>query len=443
LKGLPAGRWFEKQPGISYHYPVDSTVRFGAACSATRTFSAAGAPRGGYPMRYQALMVVVLASGLVAPLSGADGPTSRPIWPSNADRTRAASVAAGATEAIESNLRDLGSPHYRIREQAMAALMDAGPAAYPLLKRAFDERATFDFRRRIKQIAQEIYLTETVSPPKAFLGISHLGRSARSTDDARIPGWGTALLITDVFIGSSAELAGIRRGDVVMMMDGRPAIGEYVATNITEQIGRRRPGDPCELGLIRGGQGLVLRDGDTEGFSAADLAKCRYEQVGPEDDARVLPGTIALKLLDVKPLGEKSPAQAGDLLIALDDEPLKADAADGGLAEWAAKGPRPLSKEVLDLLPAQRGPVVRQRMRGTAQILRGGQWVTMTVRLGRWPTYLNDWLLRSRNLDVQAATTAMSGFEEWWQATFDPSGAFSIRADGDPRWRMQPPGAAE
>lgn len=355
-----------------------------------------------------------------------------------ADRAPIASTPQPALSDAELGglIRDLSSPVYRTRERAAAQLMDAGEQALPALKQLFESPAGFDTRRRIKQIALEIYLTTHVAPPRAFLGISHLGRAGRTSDDARIPVWGTGLLITDVFTGSAADVGDIRRGDIILMLDGKPSIGEYEATNFTEQIGRRRPGAPCTVGLLRDGEGLYLREGNSPGFDPAELAACKYEKVRTEDDPRVLPGTTALRLIDPSGLNPKSPLVRGDLILALDDELLDADAEDGGIGNWAKKRPPASPTQMMEPNPLPPGIGVRKKSRASAQILRGGTWHTKTVRLGRWPSYLNDWLARSRNLDGASAAAALEGFEAWWGATFDPKGRFSERADGDQRWRM-------
>ncbi len=348
----------------------------------------------------------------------------------------AASQPVLSETALNALIDDLSSPAYRTRERAAAELMDAGERAVPVLKQAFDARAEFDTRRRIKQIALEIYLTLHVAPPRAFLGISHLGRSGRTSDDGRIPSWGTGLLITDVFTGSAADVGDIRRGDLILMLDGKASIGDYQATNFTEQIGRRRPGTPCTVGLLRGGEGLYLREGDAIGFEPAELAACKFEKVTSDDDPRVLPGTTALRLIDGSRLNPNSPLMRGDLIVALDDEMPDARAEDGGIAAWAGKRPPPSPTQMMEPAPVQPGVGVRKRSRASAQILRGGSWHTKSIRLGRWPSYLNDWLIRSRNLDAASAAAAMDGFESWWGINFDPKGLFSDRADGDRRWRM-------
>lgn len=333
-------------------------------------------------------------------------------------------------------IRDLSSPVFRTRERAAAQLMDAGDRALPWLIQAFESRSSFDTRRRIKQIALEIYLTIHVAPPRAFLGISHLGYAGETKDDARIPIWGTGLLITDVFTGSAADIGEIRRGDIILMLDGKPSVGDYKATNFTDQIGRRRPGAPCTVGLLRGGEGLYLREGNTKGFDPADFAAGKYEVVRPEDDPRVLPGTTALRIIDASGLNPMLSLKTDDLVIALDDELLDPNAEDGGIGIWARKQSPPSPTQATEPNPLPPGVGMRKLSRATAQILRGGTWYTMTVRLGRWPSYLNDWLARSRALDGASVAAALDGFEAWWGTTFDPKGNFGDRADGDRRWRM-------
>ncbi|WP_411288127.1 PDZ domain-containing protein [Phenylobacterium sp.] len=66
-------------------------------------------------------------------------------------------------------------------------------------------------------------------------------------------------LIADVWSGGPAERAGLRQGDVVTSVDGRP-VAE--AASLTYAIGTHRPGESVRLGVRRGGaseQTLTLR----------------------------------------------------------------------------------------------------------------------------------------------------------------------------------------
>jgi Do/DeqQ family serine protease len=58
-------------------------------------------------------------------------------------------------------------------------------------------------------------------------------------------------LVAEVWPGGPAAGAGVRQGDVVVSVDGRPAAD---ASSVNYAVGTHRPGDPVQLGLLRGGK---------------------------------------------------------------------------------------------------------------------------------------------------------------------------------------------
>lgn len=363
-------------------------------------------------------------------------PTSRPAEPAG---------RANNEEHLNKWLGDLTSPSFRVRETATNELMNCGPWAYPALRETFDKNDDFESRRRIKQIVFEIFLTDQVGPARAFLGIQQrLGVAATRNEDPRIPSRAKSMLITDVFPGSAAEGAGVRRGDLIFMLDGSAGRGDGAPNQFTEQIGVRKPGDRIRLGVLRGGTGAVLLDGESKGFRIRDLTGLKTKLVTRADDLRVLPDTAAL---EVKNLGEHSsdlPVKVGDLIVALDDEPVTENGGTEQLAKWMANRSLPGAAQTVPI-PVQIMPnqMTRRSGIGTMQILRGGQWLELTAKLGRWPVYLPDWLIRSRNIDSTTAASVQGTFDDWWRSNFDPRGTFSERADNDPRWRFNQVGAGE
>jgi len=62
-------------------------------------------------------------------------------------------------------------------------------------------------------------------------------------------------LVADIWPGGPADRAGLKQGDVITTVDGRPVID---ASNVSYAIGAVRPGDTLKLGIRRAGSNQVL-----------------------------------------------------------------------------------------------------------------------------------------------------------------------------------------
>lgn len=339
----------------------------------------------------------------------------------------------------------LSSPEARRRDLAGAALMEMGPECYAPLREAFLATRIFEVRRRIRQIALELYLSEHLGPPKAFLGISHRGISVTETSDPRVPPWGTALYVTDVFKASSAQRAGLQSGDLVIALNGKAGTHEHQAIEFTRWIGEQTPGTPCEVALIRGGKGVKLVQDVRGAFAPKNLAAAKARGVTHAEDKRVWPGTGAVLLTSVRGVPVETDVRDGDLVLALDDEPLPQQGAEARFQAWVAgawtgKG---TPKKVRVLQPAApgraRAPEAKDAMLPSMQVLRGGEGIDLAVTLGRWPTYISE---QSQGAPRAASPgerdKVIEAFGTWWREVFDPDGVFSERADLDPEWNLRP-----
>jgi S1-C subfamily serine protease len=68
----------------------------------------------------------------------------------------------------------------------------------------------------------------------------------------------TGALVADIWPGGSAARAGLKTGDVILSVDGKPAVD---AAAVSYAVGAARPGDTLKIGIRRGGaqQTLTLR----------------------------------------------------------------------------------------------------------------------------------------------------------------------------------------
>src|ERR1043166_8027366 len=131
-------------------------------------------------------------------------------------------------------INELRSPVWRVRDEATSTLMEKGTEIFDPLRKEFNRTRSYETRRRIKDIAREVYLTDKLGPPMAFLGISHNAYDLRNVDEPRLEPGATALRIECVFPGTAADRAGIQPGDLLIAINGKRAMIEEPALNMTK-----------------------------------------------------------------------------------------------------------------------------------------------------------------------------------------------------------------
>lgn len=370
------------------------------------------------------LQQLVFAAGMCSPLLAEEPTTSAPASAPAADSADVRKLVA--------NLRD---PRWRVRELASAQLLNIGPAAYPLLREEFQRHTGYDLRRRIRNLVHDIYLSERLGSPRAFLGISHSRNIAKSTEDARVPPGSLALPISDTFADLPADRAGIRPGDLWVTLNGKPAAAEDNPRRFTDWIAAQRPGQSCTIGVIRGGEGFRLVTGATPGFKPQQFAQLKVRRIDAATDRRIPAGAAGLMVIEPTGLDPRLGLKAGDLIIGVDDKVLPADGAAERLHEWARSVARaPAEKPEAGTAPP--APAA-----ASLQFLRGGQRLELHATLGRRPAYLKPLPEEVWNADAGSIEAAESGFTQWWDSEFDPGGSFAGEAAEDSLWQMDP-GAA-
>lgn len=320
--------------------------------------------------------------------------------------------------------------------------MDSGPELYDALRAAFKQTRHFDTRRRIKEIAKEIYLTDKLGPPMAFLGISHNRFDLRCVDNPRIQPGCTALRIESVFPGTSADRGGLRPGDLLIAMNGKKATIDEPATNMTKWIAAQKPGTRCRLGILRGGEGLRLEAGRSKELDLGILGRLKTKILTHNDDPRVPEGGAGIRFLEGQRLGKDVFIKPSDLVIGLNDQLIPQDQADGILKRWVAQASKVATAENEGELEIRivngRPQAVTKGIGPSIQIIRGGRWTELDIRLGRRPIYLRSPTQPAWPADPAAVEHATAAFETWWVDAFDPAGSFVEQASSDPLWRLEP-----
>jgi serine protease Do len=78
--------------------------------------------------------------------------------------------------------------------------------------------------------------------------------------DLSDPNGGAHLVVEYARWGSAAEKAGLRRGDIIAMVNGQPIMGggQPGAMQVAAILAKLKPGDKIQLGVIRGDQPVAL-----------------------------------------------------------------------------------------------------------------------------------------------------------------------------------------
>jgi S1-C subfamily serine protease len=157
-------------------------------------------------------------------------------------------------------------------------------------------------------------------------------------------------VVSEVSPGSPAEKAGVKRGDVIVSVDG---VNVDDGNTLRNRIASTRPGSTVALGLVRDGRPrtvrVELRELSTARASAEKAEPAEGGRLGlsvrplTREDARELgvESRSGLLVADVDPAGPAAAAgfQPGDVIQEVDRKPVK-DAAELRAAVKAA-GDRP------------------------------------------------------------------------------------------------------
>ncbi len=325
---------------------------------------------------------------------------------------------------------DLGSAHQDERDAASERLMQSGASLESPVWQAAALTNRFEVRRRIRQVMRELFLTQRLGPPPAFLGISYVGYSIGPAGDERVPAGSIALLINDIVLWSAASRAGLQRRDLVVALNGDRILPPESPLEIPRWIKKQPLGTSCMLGVIRGGSARVLSDRDTPGFDPRAFSKIAMEVVLPETDPRLTPGSAALRITDIARADPRLALEKDDLLVALDGRPLPPEEPLELLQRWA-KGEWVGLKATGGAAAAVPLPP-RVGQMPSVQILRGGEYVTLEAVLGRRPTHLSG-SASDRRGGVPAAE-----YEAWWIEWLSASGQTDDPRDIDAAWRLEP-----
>jgi len=275
-------------------------------------------------------------------------------------------------------------------------------------------------------------VTQAAGPPSGFLGIR------LQTHDPRMPPDSHGLLVLGTLEGTAADRAGLKRGDLILSLNGRWLTSDYPpGGRIDQWIRRQRPGTECRLGILRGGKGILL-DQALKGITPKALIGLPFDVISHEDDPRAPAYAAALLVREapgiVRPNGVTLDIQAGDLILALNHESVPGNGGRNAFnrrthTKSVFSGASGRAKAGGPNAPAAAPPKTAGR---SLQILRGGRWLEITTVLGRKPPGTT-----VPSPAELARRRAGDEFPAWWRETFDPTGLVDETGDagGGPAWR--------
>jgi len=204
-------------------------------------------------MRLGRTILIILVLGLPAGGSfGADG------QPPAGQADGAASVKAAAPAVIgpgrvASLVADLGDRQWATRRDAEAKLTAMGQeilvALDPLLASADDPEAL----RRLERIYRKLVPTAEYagqSDLAGFLGVEI--QQVPPEEDILLSGRENGLLVKRIVEKSAAQKAGLRAGDLIVMLDGEKLLGDFDLGNFRRCVERVGAGGELTIGLYRG-----------------------------------------------------------------------------------------------------------------------------------------------------------------------------------------------
>ncbi len=149
-------------------------------------------------------------------------------------------------------LSDLGSPEFRVREEAEAKMLEWGrsrrEASMKVLLVKVHTAQDPEVRERCLEILKKLVNDEYLKDGEGFIGISMLDEIANVPGD---PNPRQVIRIRQIIKGTAAEKAGLQLNDLIAGLDGDVWRAAPAADTFSQLIKKKKPGTKVVLKVIR------------------------------------------------------------------------------------------------------------------------------------------------------------------------------------------------
>jgi predicted metalloprotease with PDZ domain len=150
----------------------------------------------------------------------------------------------------------LGDSSFRVREKASAALKQAATTNHAAVLEAciagYAATDDVEILSRLDEIMLPVVERKLYNRPKGFLGL-RLEASAAVLNGKAVPAIEAAMIVE----GQAAEKAGVKMGDLILAMDGKPVTEDGTSPFIA-MIQEMEPGTTVRLDILRGENRVTL-----------------------------------------------------------------------------------------------------------------------------------------------------------------------------------------
>ncbi|MBN1346992.1 MAG: PDZ domain-containing protein [Phycisphaerae bacterium] len=202
----------------------------------------------GHVLRHVCIAIALLGLASAATLRAAEAATTQPASPPT---TRLSG------ERIGELIAKLSDPRWSARDQATAALKDAGLGVVDALAVAYKANAAPEVRLRIKAIVEHLVLMSLLEKPSGFLGVQQ--RLLRHIDDARIPEGRNGVMVVGILPHTAASAARITPGDIILAVNGKGLGADETQEGFAARIRDLAPGTTVGLTILRGRKELEIQ----------------------------------------------------------------------------------------------------------------------------------------------------------------------------------------
>lgn len=200
-----------------------------------------------------AIPILFFLSGTASAQPGVGGDTI-PVR----DEVFRASLSSSETAEVERLIPQLGSNDYAEREAATERLSLIGRGALERIRAAYLLSDDLEVRLRIEEIVHTAFMMYHVYDRYGFLGISQRRAPATSADDSRIRPGHQGIVISEVTEDTGALRAGLKKGDVIIALNGEPIREGFDANTIFgAAIRQLRPRTVVHLTILRRGKRMT------------------------------------------------------------------------------------------------------------------------------------------------------------------------------------------